>query len=217
MEEWWNQRYRDEGLIWDKIPSDCAQRSIGLFRKHNVLRILDIPCGYGRDSIFLHKQGFSVSATDFSKHALEMFKECMREDGCSIDIHHKPAEELHFDDGSFDAILSNRFINLLYHDEQREKVVNEMHRVLKDGGLLCLSTRCSGDPEEKNAINKEGKTSEIPDRPGHKVRFDSEEEIERLLSDKFEIIELEQTSEPVTAERKVHCPLIYISARKRVS
>ncbi|MFH1722465.1 MAG: class I SAM-dependent methyltransferase [Candidatus Altiarchaeota archaeon] len=215
MEEWWNKRYKDEGFIWDKIPSECAKKSIPLFRSEKVKKVLDIPCGYGRDSIFLHREGYQVDAVDFSKHALEMFQDYQKEEDYEIFSHCRPAHNLHFEDGTYDAILSNRFINLLYEDDYREAVIDEMHRILKNDGILCLSTRCVGDPEEKSAIRKDGSCVEIDDREGHKVRFNSREEMIELLSKKFEIIDIHEISEPVTATRGEHCPLIYISAKKK--
>ena len=67
----------------------------------NGLRVLDIGCGAGRTTYFLHKIGMRVVGIDISttllQHARKRFPD--------IDFREGNAEILEFDDEEFDAVL----------------------------------------------------------------------------------------------------------------
>ena len=147
MEKWWNERYKQEGFIWHKNPSKCIETGLDYLKEHNVSTILDLPCGYGRDSNFLSKQGFEVTGIDRSKEAIKIAQNWANQDGIQIKFEVGDATNLPYPDNSFDAIVSNRFLHLVYDDNQQKKVISEIKRVLKDDGLVILSTRSLKDPD----------------------------------------------------------------------
>jgi ubiquinone/menaquinone biosynthesis C-methylase UbiE len=213
VEAWWDNRYKNEQYIWDKVPSKCTETSLDILKSQGIKKILDLPCGYGRDSIFLSKNGFEVTGIDRSKEAIKLAQSWAQEEGLNIEFLQGDATELEFLDETFDAIVSNRFLHLVYDNKSQEKVSKEMHRVIKDNGLLILATRSIKDPDcnKKNEIDEE--LHELHDRPGHKIRFNTIEELQTLFGH-FEEITVETVEELESLERQISCNLLKIVAKK---
>jgi len=88
-------------------------------------KVLDLPCGKGRHSIFLNSLGFDVIGADLSKNSISHAKKFENE-GLSFKVHdmREPFKT------KFDAIL-NLFTSFGYFDE--DKVNIQVLRNLKDG------------------------------------------------------------------------------------
>jgi ubiquinone/menaquinone biosynthesis C-methylase UbiE len=106
-------------------------------------RILDVACGTGRHTLWIAEQGLKVTAVDPSSEMLAVAREKAkskgeREEGLPsrIDWVEARAEQLPFDDGSFDIVLNAL---LMEHVPDIEPVLRETHRVLAPGGSFILS------------------------------------------------------------------------------
>ncbi|MDP2974096.1 MAG: methyltransferase domain-containing protein [Candidatus Diapherotrites archaeon] len=55
-------------------PDENVVEHVKLFKEEGIHSILDLGCGLGRNSVFLAKSGFSVTAADLSPTALEKTK-----------------------------------------------------------------------------------------------------------------------------------------------
>jgi ubiquinone/menaquinone biosynthesis C-methylase UbiE len=99
-------------------------------------RLLDLCCGMGRHSMALSEFGFTVTGVDLSKVLLQ---EAVKLDGDGQvtwihgDMRDVPLSE------PFDAVV-NLFTSFGYFDEdkQNEKVLHEMHRLLKKEGRFII-------------------------------------------------------------------------------
>ncbi len=95
------------------------------------LRLLEVGCGIGVDSIQLARRGFAVTAVDLTENALAVARQFAAHRGASIDFRLGNAEGLDFPDQSFDAVYS---FGVLHHTPDIERSVAEVHRVLRPGG-----------------------------------------------------------------------------------
>ncbi len=95
------------------------------------LRLLEVGCGIGVDSIQLARRGFDVIAVDLTENALDVARQFAERSGVSIDFRLGNAEGLDFPDQSFDAVYS---FGVLHHTPDIQKSVAEVHRVLRPGG-----------------------------------------------------------------------------------
>jgi SAM-dependent methyltransferase len=105
-------------------------QSLGLPRG---AKILDAPCGDGEVSIGLAKLGFEVSAVD-------MVDELLPEARTALDGRFRLADmtrPLPWPDASFDLIAC---IEGIEHLEDAFAFLREMHRLLKPGGILLVTT-----------------------------------------------------------------------------
>ena len=111
------------------VSSFCALRG-------GEVKVLDMACGTGDVSIALKRKGFDVIGADISENMLAL----ARKKAPGIDFRYGDASELPFADGSFDAVTIAFGIR---NFDKRAQCIRELHRVLKDGGMLAIAD-CGG-------------------------------------------------------------------------
>lgn len=128
-EQWYHfrqQQFRDVGA------------EIGDISGMKPGKILEIGCGSGRNLLPFAKQGFDCYGIDFSKNMIKFAKEYCKKYNFKINLKKARAEELPFQDSSFDYVLSIATLHHLNRKEQ-ELAVKEMARVLKPGGIALVA------------------------------------------------------------------------------
>lgn len=104
-------------------------------------KVLDVGCGTGYGSRFLHDLGNEVSSIDVSEDAIGH----ARKNYAGPEYIKSSAENIPFPDEIFDAITA---FEVIEHVPDPYKALLEMHRVLKSGGSLFIST-----PNPRNLRN----------------------------------------------------------------
>jgi ubiquinone/menaquinone biosynthesis C-methylase UbiE len=98
--------------------------------------ILDIGCGSGKMAENLSAEGFTITAIDINAESIiNNKKRNSNVDYQVADI----TQHLPFDDNSFDAIISGFVLVNVIPFDLRQKVVNEMSRVLKNNGIIWIN------------------------------------------------------------------------------
>lgn len=103
------------------------------------MRVLDTACGKGTTSLFLAREfGCRVTGLDLSEQMLSLAEGKAAAEGLSGMVHfcHGDAEEMPFEDESFDIVISECAFSLM---PDKEKAAMEMRRVLKKNGKLAMS------------------------------------------------------------------------------
>jgi ubiquinone/menaquinone biosynthesis C-methylase UbiE len=90
--------------------------------------LLDVPCGTGRVAQVLSGWGFQVSAADISHEMIQVARSRIAAAGGKLPASRGSADALPFANGSFDAVLSIRFLPHI-GAEQRRVMLKEMARV----------------------------------------------------------------------------------------
>ena len=98
--------------------------------------VLDLGTGTGDIALYFAEAGFSVTGIDISSEMIKQAKEHARENGHEINFECGDAENLRFEDNSFDIITMR---NLLWTLPSPEKAINEWKRVLKPEGKIIVS------------------------------------------------------------------------------
>jgi 2-polyprenyl-6-hydroxyphenyl methylase/3-demethylubiquinone-9 3-methyltransferase len=104
------------------------------FRGRNV-RILDIGCGAGFLANELAMHGLNVTGIDSSESTLDVARG--HDATKTVDYRRGNAYSLEIDSGTFDVVCAMDFLE---HVENPEKVVREVSRVLRAGGLFYFFT-----------------------------------------------------------------------------
>jgi SAM-dependent methyltransferase len=98
--------------------------------------VLDVACGTGNATIPAAKVGARVTGLDFAPALLEIAREQAADAMVEIDFVEGDAQELPFDDASFDAVVST-FGHMFAPDHARTAA--EMKRVLRPGGAIAVA------------------------------------------------------------------------------
>lgn len=120
--------------IDQKIVDRREKKIIKSFLKNlNGLRILDIPCGYGRMSEILSKHGYLVNS-DYSMNML-IYSKIKNKNipHLRCDIRNLP-----FKDGSFGLIICLRFFHHMEFSEYFEHILKELHRITSDKAIISI-------------------------------------------------------------------------------
>jgi ubiquinone/menaquinone biosynthesis C-methylase UbiE len=146
----WEQFFREDERVLSVGPTECAELAVEEFKVRGVSTVLDLGCGTGRDSILFAEHGFSVTAVDAARSALEIARRIGGQKAAGIDFIEADARQLPFACRMFDAV---HCFGLLHEftDDSREhdvkRVMTEIHRVLRPAGLLVLGV-LAGQPSQ---------------------------------------------------------------------
>jgi len=209
QEQIWENEYQNSKLVTkdDKPQSDTLDFLKFLKRKKGIslegVRVLDLGSGTGRNSNYLALEGAKVTGIEISGTALLIAARRAKELGLigagvesNIDyIKSSMGEILEFENDSFDLILDVTSSNSL-NENERERYVQEAHRVLKSGGNFFVKTLCKdGDHNAKNLLKlspgKEADTYVMPEI-GLVERVWSKEDFVAYYSRYFVIEKLEK-------------------------
>ena len=102
------------------------------FPKFKGKRTLEIGVGLGADHQKLAEHGAILSGIDLTPRAINHTKRRFELMGLNSQLQIADAENLPFEDNSFDAVYS---WGVLHHSPDTQKAVNEVYRILKPGGL----------------------------------------------------------------------------------
>lgn len=105
-------------------------------------RILDAGSGITFFPYFLASKGYRVSCCDIDGSLARLFTRVNGEMGVEVPFTACSLTSLAFDSGAFDAVSC---LSVLEHCDDRERILGEIARVLRPGGLLVLSFDISLD------------------------------------------------------------------------
>lgn len=128
----WNQRFGSEDTYLGERPSPFLSQEIErLQRLAPGKRALDIACGEGRNSVFLARHGFQVTALDISDVGLGKAARKTEDAGVRVDFQQVDLDGYLFTE-QFDLIINFNFL--------LRELIPEAVRALAPGGLLIIDT-----------------------------------------------------------------------------
>lgn len=132
--ELWDDRYRESNRIWSGNPNTALVREVEGLKPG---RALDLGCGEGADAVWLARWGWTVTATDISRVALDRAAGHAAEAGVADRIdwqwHDLGAS---FPDGEYD-LVSAQFLHSM-GDLPRERILRQAASVVAPGGVLLI-------------------------------------------------------------------------------
>ena len=161
QQEAWEKEYRNPKFVTNSNePQLDFKHFVKWLRKDQKvalegLRVLDLGCGTGKNSIFLAERGSIVTGVELSDTALNIANERAEEAGVGIDwIQGSFGASFSFPDNSYDIVLDVVSSNSLT-EKERQKCVSETVRVLRPGGYVFVKALCKdGDKNAQNLLKK---------------------------------------------------------------
>jgi SAM-dependent methyltransferase len=129
------------------------------------MRVLDAGCGGGRNLIYFLRCGYDVCGVDQSREAIAQVRSLASALAPRLPMDNfrvEPVEMMSFADESFDVVISSAVLHFSRDEEQWQMMVQEMWRVLKQGGIFFARLASSIGIDEK--IERiEGRRYHLPD------------------------------------------------------
>ncbi|MBN1480453.1 class I SAM-dependent methyltransferase [candidate division KSB1 bacterium] len=98
--------------------------------------VLEVGCGAGWELLHWARCGMRPTGLDLSAAALELAQKNFEHNKLEADFKHGSAEELPFDDNSFNVVAS---LGVLHQTESTQQAVSEVYRILKPGGEAVIT------------------------------------------------------------------------------
>lgn len=121
-----------EAYRFDKLDYLAKQVDFGGYAGR---RVLDVGCGIGNDASRFARGGASVTGVDLAERAVELAKRNFELRGLDGTFVPMDGEALAFPADSFDLVYCH---TVLHFTPRPERMVREIHRVLKPGGEAIL-------------------------------------------------------------------------------
>ena len=107
--------------ILNKFPEEISNMKIG-----------DLGCGNGPDTLYLLERGYKVISADYSKEAIYNINMNIKDgEGKVLDMN----EKFTFKDNSFYIIVADICLQF-FNEEKTKHIMNEIKRILNKNGLL---------------------------------------------------------------------------------
>jgi SAM-dependent methyltransferase len=190
MKEFWNQRYKNEGIIWSDNPSKSALFAKDKFKDYSISNILILGIGYGRNARPFIDYGYSVSGIEIADEALKLLKESDIKNKV-VDMYQGSVLDMPFDNKKYDAIFSFNILHL-FRETERKIIIEKTRDILKPKGLLFFTVMSEFDMDFGKGIELENNTF---DKRGKPVHFFTDLDLKEHFFD-FNIIDTGLIDEP---------------------
>lgn len=119
-------------------------------KERNAIKVLDLGCGSGVNTVFLSKENFKVFATDISPIGVENTKNLLASERLSIEsISIESIANISYPDNFFDCVISIGVFDAAGKTEAF-KSIKEINRVLKVGGKSFIVFAANDDFRMQN-------------------------------------------------------------------
>ena len=163
-------------------PSLPAKKALNIFKENNYSKIVELGAGLGRDSIYFGKNSINVTALDYSRDHENNLNEKIKKENLTSSISTLKfdiREDLPFETNSVDACYSHMLYCMALTQKDLDKLNNEIHRILKPGGINIYTVRNTDDGDYKKGIHRGEDLYEID---GFIIHFFSKDKILSLTS-----------------------------------
>lgn len=104
-------------------------------------RVLDVGCGAGQLALIAARAGAEVTGVDIASNSLERARQRAQEEGLRARFEEGDAEQLPFEEASFDVVAS--LIGAMFAPRP-DLVAKELLRVCKPGGIIAMANWTPG-------------------------------------------------------------------------
>ncbi len=190
----WETSFLNKPEMFGLDPSLAAVKALKSFQEKNIISIVELGAGLGRDTVFFAKNSISVQALDYSKASIESINKKSKKLNLTNAIKTKVFDvrkKLPFESNSVEGCFSHMLYCMALSNADLENLNNEIYRILKPGGINIYTVRHIGDGDYKNGIHR---GEDLYENDGFIVHFFSEDKVNHL-SKGFKVDKIEKFEE----------------------
>jgi SAM-dependent methyltransferase len=182
MNNFWEDRFFEEGKIWGDCPSTTATYACELFNRAHVHHVLIPGSGYGRNAMAFYSAGFRVTGIEMSNEALKL-----AQPGCAgITYYHGSVLDMPYDESRYDGIYCFNVLHL-FREKERALFLQKCIDQLKEGGVVFFVVFSDKENSFGKGMMVEHNTFES--KPGRTVHYYSEND----MKSEFKCLKLLET------------------------
>ena len=175
-------------------PSEAAVAAADAFSSAGVDSVLELGAGQGRDTLYLAGRGFHVHALDYAPEGLRAIAAKVAAAGLADRVSvglHDVRERLPLADEAVDASYSHMLLCMALTTPELERLVADVRRVVRPGGLVVYTARTTDDPHYGAGV---AHGDDMYEHGGFVVHFFDRALIDRLASG-FALLEVTEFTE----------------------
>ncbi|OGF68075.1 MAG: methyltransferase type 11 [Candidatus Fischerbacteria bacterium RBG_13_37_8] len=124
-------------MLGDRLTNQQVEQLVQLLNLKKSAKILDLACGFGRHANRLAEAGHKVTGVDITPGFLEIARKSAEKSGVKVKYVQADMRKIIFRN-EFDVVLS-LFTSFGYFDDKENmKVLKNVTKALKPGGILCI-------------------------------------------------------------------------------
>lgn len=133
MTNFYDDKYRVEEYYWGKQPSTIARIFLQKFPPHEGQTLLDVGCGEGRDSIFFARNGYQVTAFDYSTNGIKKAEAWAGGLNLSIEFFQADINKYGLEK-SYDGVFGSGALHYI-PQHLREQIISNYKQFTNPGGI----------------------------------------------------------------------------------
>jgi len=144
----WAAAFAANPDMYGTDPSAPGLAAAETFVAAGLTSVLELGAGQGRDTLYLARQGLHVTAFDFAAGAVETISAKVEAAGLTDLVtvaRHDVRRPLPLRDASIDASYSHMLFCMALTTGELERLVEDLRRVLRPGGLVVYTARTTAD------------------------------------------------------------------------
>lgn len=179
----WRAKYLEDPAFFGSRESEFARWCRPLLeRTPNVHEVVELGCGYGRDTRYLASCGLHVRGVDLvgplASSRTSIGPPCEYVESDCLEFLRGLSTQ------SLDAVYSNMFFNMDFTEPEHRRLMQAVHAALRPGGLHLYSVRSTSDPWFGRG-KKVGRDTFDPAPHGVTMHYFSEAYARRLTAGRF--------------------------------